>query len=112
MICRSTATRITPRRQLSKAEFGQICFEASKSNTYCAAYISVVHAKLCTFLGIHEPLEALPMRTETGLENVQAVVAGLYFLLEERCGCDFDVAEVLNSYETDSRDRLSSGLIL
>ena len=102
IICRSTATRTTPRRQLSKAEFGQICFEASKDNTYCAAYISIVHAKLCTFLGIPEPIEAPPMRAETGLENVQAVIASLYYLLEQRCGCDFDVAEVLNSYETDS----------
>jgi hypothetical protein len=101
-IYRLGATPVTPRRQLSRAEFEQICFEAAKGNTGCAVYINIVLVNLCTLLGLPETPESLLTRRKTDSGNVQAAVARLYFLLEQKCECDFDVAEVLNSYAADS----------
>jgi hypothetical protein len=102
IVCGSATKQITPRQQLSRAEFEQICFEAAKGYAGCAGYISIVLANLCSFLCTPETLRSLSTKTETDLANAQAAVVSLYFLLEQKCEYDFDVAEVLNSYEADS----------
>ena len=86
-------------RRLTRAEFEQICFEASKSSTGCPAYLFDVLERVRLLLGVNPSL--LPPNLEANADNAQAVVVTLYHLLNDEYPCDFDIAGVLNSYPVD-----------
>lgn len=98
----STERPAVPRLPLSRDQFEQICAKAARGSTGCATYIVKVLGNLLTLLDSSgSPASATP-DFDTALDNAQAAVVTLHFFIEQRCEYDFDVVDVLNSYQPDS----------
>ena len=93
----STAALVGSEKRICKEEFERICSEAARRSPSAAAYIREVLARTRIFTGSSEKAASLP--SDIDVANVQAAVVTLYLLLEGKCEDNFDVAEVLNSYE-------------